>query len=121
MLFSGEAFAFQLDEGWEVNAAAQVKGFKQAETDDIYTGSVKFEADLTLPDGEIYKNLISNTVTKSKDGEEMLDMQIEMQFNLDGDFEVGSYSLKVIAEDVNSPEGYTKRDTLIIPFKLESF
>jgi hypothetical protein len=39
-LFSPDAFAFTMEEGWELNATVNVKGFKQISEEDVCRRSV---------------------------------------------------------------------------------
>lgn len=97
-LFSPEAFAFQLDEGWEVNASIQVKGFNQVEENDKYKTVLSYTIDLELPSGEVVSKVDFDNLTESSD-EEILDYSIDSQIELDTNFTTGSYKLIFNVED----------------------
>ena len=90
--FSPEAFAYDLGSGWEVNASTFVKGFKQEKEGESYTALLSYDLDLVIPEGDTIKSLISRTEDK-KNSEEMIDTQLEAQFELDSTYTPGKYSV----------------------------
>ncbi|HVO72956.1 MAG TPA: hypothetical protein VMT35_02970 [Ignavibacteriaceae bacterium] len=90
--FSAEAFAYDLGNGWEVNASVFAKGFKQEKKGENYTALLSYDLDLIIPKGDTIKSLISRTEDKSNN-EEMIDTQLEAQFNLDSTYAPGKYSV----------------------------
>jgi hypothetical protein len=88
--FSPEAFAYDLGSGWEVNASTFVKGFKQEKEGENFTALLSYDLDLVTPKGDTIKSLISRTEDK-KNNEEMIDTQLEAQFNLDSTYAPGKY------------------------------
>jgi hypothetical protein len=90
--FSPEAFAYDLGNGWEVNASTFVKGFRQEKEGENYTALLSFDLDLVPPKGDTIKSLISRTEDK-KSKEEMIDAELEAQFVLDSTYAPGKYSV----------------------------
>lgn len=90
--FSPEAFAYDLGSGWEVNASTFVKGFKQEKEGETYTALLSYDLDLVTPAGDTIKSLISRIEDK-KNNEEMIDTQLEAQFELDSSYAPGKYSV----------------------------
>ncbi|MDA3860878.1 MAG: hypothetical protein PF445_06605 [Melioribacteraceae bacterium] len=115
ILFSPEAFAFSLDNGWEVNASVNAKGFAQIEKDnsDLYYTHLSYSVNLFTPEDSIhnadYDSIIDST------NEEVMDIQIESQLELDSGFKAGNYIIEFIVLDKYS----ATKDTLSTKFVLE--
>ena len=90
--FSPEAFAFDIGDRWEVNALVNVKGFNQKEIEDTFHASITYSVDLILPDDKKIENIFNNTEEVTKE-EEILDVQLEVQFELDSTYTEGKYKL----------------------------
>lgn len=99
-LFNPEAFAYDLGNAWEVNALINVKGFEQRENDDNkhFEASISFTADIETPDGRVVKNIYSDDVEYSL-GEEIIDIPLEVQFELDSTYITGKYLINLTIED----------------------
>ena len=115
VLFSPESFAFSMEDGWEVNASVNAKGFAQIEKDnsDLYYHNINYSVNLFTPEDSIfnadYDSIIDST------SEEILDVQVESQIQLDSGFKPGQYKLEFIVVD-----GYSQtKDTLSTIFVLE--
>jgi hypothetical protein len=96
--FSTEAFAYDLGSGWEVNASTFVKGFKQEQEGENYSALLSFDIDLVTSKGDTIKSLISRTEDK-KNNEEMIDTELEVQFELDSTYAPGKYSVVFRVKD----------------------
>jgi len=90
--FSTEAFAYDIGEGWEVNATTRVKAFIQNENKNNYTATIAFDVDLITPKGDTIKALISRVEDKT-DKEKMADVPLEAQFDLDSTYATGDYKV----------------------------
>jgi hypothetical protein len=91
--FNPEAFAYDLGGDWEVNAMVNIRGFEQRESSaKLYEASISFSADIITPRGETVKNLYSDTVNVSLD-EEIMDIPLEVQFDLDSTYSLGKYRI----------------------------
>ncbi len=114
-LFSPEAFAFTLDNGWEVNATVNASGFAQIEKEnsDQYFTHLNYTVNLFTPEDSLF-DVDHDSVVDSTD-EELMDFQIETQIELDTGFTAGSYTIEFIVEDKYS----TTKDTLSTQFILE--
>jgi hypothetical protein len=113
-LFSPDAFAFTMDDGWELNAAVNVKGFKQNNEDDIYKSKVSYLIHVVTPTDTIYS--ADYGVLEESSNEELMDIAIESQIQFDSNFEAGNYMLLVFAEDQLN----ANKDTVTIPFTLSA-
>jgi hypothetical protein len=113
-LFSPDAFAFTMDDGWELNAAVNVKGFKQNNKDDIYMSKVSYLIHIVTPTDTIYK--ADYGVLEESSKEEMMDKTIESQIQFGSNFQAGDYMLIVFAED----QFNANKDTVTIPFTLSA-
>lgn len=94
-----EAYAFYLDDGWEVNADAIAKDFMQEEINDQFKSSLKYEVSLITPDGDtlysVYKGVVDTTLA-----ERTLRLPIESQFGLDSTHVIGKYGVLFNVEDL---------------------
>jgi len=113
-LFSPDAFAFSLDDGWELNATVNVRGFRQKSEDDGYRSSVSYLIHLITPSDTIYN--VDFGVLEESSEEELMDLTIESQIEFNSNFDAGDYLLLVFAEDRFN----TNKDTTKIPFTLSS-
>ena len=115
ILFSPESFAFFLDNGWEVNASVNAKGFAQIEKEnsDLYFTHITYSVNLFTPEDSLY-NADYDSIIDSTD-EEIMDLQIETQLELDNGFPKGNYTIEFIVEDKYS----ITKDTLSTRFVLE--
>jgi uncharacterized protein YfaS (alpha-2-macroglobulin family) len=108
--FSPEAFAYDIGDSWEVNAALRVKGFAQIEKDGTHSAAVKYSVSLIYPDGKEVDSVYSDKKNESKK-EEIMDIPLEAQFNLDSSLVDGNYTLVFDVEDINSKSTATARVT----------
>ena len=115
ILFSPESFAFSLDNGWEVNASVNAKGFAQIEKEnsELYFTHITYSVNLFTPEDSLY-NADYDSIIDSTD-EEIMDVQIESQLELDSGFSKGNYTIEFIVEDIYS----STKDTLSNKFILE--
>lgn len=113
-LFSPDAFAFSLEDGWELNATVNVKGFKQNSVNDKYSCKVSFLIHLITPSDTMY-NADWGVLEETSD-EEMMDLTIESQIEFNSNFESGEYQLLLFAEDLFN----ANKDTVTIPFSLSA-
>ena len=115
VLFSPESFAFSLDNGWEVNASVNAKGFAQIEKEnsDLYFTHLSYSVNLFTPEDSLYNTDYNSFIDSTK--EEIMDTQIETQLELDNGFAKGNYTLEFIVEDKYS----LTKDTLSTKFVLE--
>ena len=97
-VYSPEAFAFQLDESWELNASVQVKSFMQEEQENSYTSKLSYYVNLTTPSGELLEEVDYGLVNKSND-EKMTDLQVDIQIVLDSSFKAGEYEIEIYVLD----------------------
>ena len=96
--FSPEAFAFDIGDTWEVNAQVNVKGFNEKEFEDMFHASITYSVDLILPDKKKIENIFNTTEEVTKE-EEIIDVQLEVQFELDSNYTDGKYKLLLNIRD----------------------
>ncbi len=90
-LFSAEAFAFKLDNNWELNGTTYVRNFTQEENNFGYSHKISYKIDLVKPNGdEIY--ILSDEVENNID-ERALDIPLEFQTELDSTYKLGKYKI----------------------------
>lgn len=96
-LFSGEAFAFKLDNSWELNGSAYVRNFTQKENEFGYNHKISYRIDLVKPDGEEFYLLSDEVENNVK--EKALDIPLEFQTELDTSFSFGKYKIIFSVKD----------------------
>ena len=70
-----------------------VKGFEQREgNEDAFKASIFYSADIKTPDGKTLENLYSDNIDIS-DQEELIDIPLEVQFELDSTYSHGKYTI----------------------------
>ncbi len=105
--FNPEAFAYDLGNTWEVNATIIVKGFEQREgSGDTFEASISYTADMKTPDGKTEENLYSDEIIISAE-EEIIDIPLEVQFELDSTYSFGKYTIIFNITDINSQNSIT--------------
>ena len=98
--FSPEAFAYDIGDTWEINATVNVKGFVKKEVGDELSASLEFTVDLTGPDSLRVTNIFSDT--KEVSSNELIDIQLEAQFELDYNSPDGLYIINFNVTEINS-------------------
>jgi hypothetical protein len=97
-LFSPEAFAYSLDNSWELNASCQAKGFVKNENNGKFASQISFVIDLKLPDGNVTKNIQRGRVDQFVE-EDAMDLTINTQIKLDSTYKAGTYIIIFNAKD----------------------
>lgn len=103
--FSPEAFAYDIGDSWEINATVNVKGFVIKESGNQSSASIFFSVDMIGPDSIEVKNIFSDE--KEITSDEIIDIQLEAQFELDYNSQLGLYKLIFNIKDKNSKETTT--------------
>lgn len=107
--FSPEAFAYDIGDEWEINATVYVKGFAKKEVDDELSASLGFSVDIVNPAGAETQDKFSDT--KEITRKELVDVQLEAQFELDYDSPDGLYKIIFHIKDKYSGE-ITEAETI---------
>lgn len=97
-LFSPQVFAFDLEDGWEVNVSINVKGFQQNIIKDSFQAIISYNTDLITPQNDTIKSL-SSKVIEERYKTELLDLPIQIQLEIDSTFDSGQYKLIVYVTD----------------------
>lgn len=100
--FSPEAFAYDIGDAWEVNATINVKGFTKTEVSDELSAALEFSVDLSGPDSVDVENIFNDS--KEVVGSELIDVQLEAQFELDYTYPEGIYKIQFNVIDIMSGE-----------------
>ncbi len=96
-----DAFAFQLDEGWELNGSAIIKNFTVVENENNFSSKLSYYINLTQPDSSIVEEADYGLIDISE-AEELSEYQLNFQIELDSGFSSGNYNLLLIVlDDVN--------------------
>ena len=103
--FSPEAFAYDIGDSWEINATVNVKGFVKKEVGDELSTSLAFRVDIIDPDGVETKNIFIDS--KDVTSKELIDVQLEAQFELDYNSPDGLYKIVFNITDKFSGETVT--------------
>jgi hypothetical protein len=113
-LSTPEAFAFALDNGWEVNASVIAKGFAQIEkkNSDLYYTNISYSVNLYTPEDSIYNADYDSIIDSTN--EKIMDIQIETQLELNEGFSKGNYTLEFIVVDKYSSTKDTVSTNLIL-------
>lgn len=101
--FNSQAFAYDIGDYWEVNASTRVKGFQQDEIEGKYSASLAYDIHLVVPAGDTLFAMISRVEDKKTD-EAMMDVPIEIQFELDSTYSAGAYTVIFSVKDVNNEQ-----------------
>lgn len=96
--FSTEVFAYDLGDGWEINASTRVKGFVQNDAQGEYSAKISYTVDLLTPEGKTIKDITSGILDKNQN-ESFIDLPIEAQFELDSSFVFGNYKIILNLKD----------------------
>jgi len=78
--FSPEAFAYDIGDSWEINATVNVKGFEKKEVGNELSTSLGFSVDVIDPDGTETLDVFFDS--KEVTSKELIDVQLEAQFEL---------------------------------------
>jgi hypothetical protein len=98
-IFSEEAFAFYLEENWELNASARIKGFTQQEDEqDNYIAKLSYSINIITPAADTLTNIDYGLIDELSE-EEMVDLVLETQIEIDTTFAVGKYKIVFIVDD----------------------
>jgi len=100
--FSPEAFAYDIGDSWEINATVNVKGFVKKEVGDELSTSLGFSVDIIDPDGVKTNDVFFDT--KEVTSQELIDAQLEAQFELDYNSPDGLYKIVFYITDKYSGE-----------------
>lgn len=111
--FSPEAFAYDIGDGWELNATVNVRGFGTKETDDQVSVSLSYSVDLINPNNEETIDIFSDSKEVTKD--EVNYVQLEAQFELDSTNVQGMYKVIFNVTDNIS----NKTSSAQVEFELE--
>ena len=87
-----EAFAYSLDEGWELNSSVNVSGFQQNEEEGQYSAKLSYSFHLVTPESDTLYEADYGYIDKHEK-EKMMDIQIDSQMEIDSSFSTGEYQI----------------------------
>jgi hypothetical protein len=90
--FNPVTYAFKTDQGWDVQASIQVKGFTQEKEKDTYIVKMFYSVDLLKPNGNLVKGVVKDTIDE-ENTEEFMDLPVNVQFELDSTYALGKYKV----------------------------
>ncbi len=113
--FNAEAFAYDLDNYWEVNITTRVKGVSEIkdEKTNEYLYELSFTIDLVHPDSTIEKNKFSFSHSQ-KSNEKLKDVGLEAQFELDSTYKEGNYKIIFNISDAHSKNSTSFEKELVL-------
>lgn len=91
-LFSLEAFAYSVEDGWELNASCRVKGFEQRIFNNLYYAKLSYTIDIKTPDGKLLNNIDEGLIDQSN-SEKFSDLSINSQIQFDSSYSTGTYEI----------------------------
>lgn len=106
--FSPEAFAYDLGDKWEVNALVNVRGFEQRKGNDnkSFKASLTLSADIKTPAGKLLGGIFADSISVAHH-EEILDIPLDVQFELDSTYSLGRYQIVIHITDEFSKNNMT--------------
>lgn len=113
--FNAEAFAYDLDNYWEVNISTRIKGAKEYldEESKNYLYALSFSVDLVHPDSTVEKNKFSFAHSQQSD-EKLRDLGLEAQFELDSTYKAGNYKIIINIKDEHSQKQTSIEEELVL-------
>lgn len=115
-VFSSEAFAYKLQDGWELNTSAYVKDFIVSETNGIFSCDLTYYIDIHTPSGLVIAKADTGVI-QTKSGDEFDEVPIDIQIELDNGFEMGTYKIVYFVVDKKNNQLVT--DTTTFELSLE--
>lgn len=97
-IFSPDAYAFPMEQSWELDGSFRVKGLEAKETKDEYVYSVTYSLTL-LNAGNEKRIVIKDAAYEEQADEELADIGIDFQAELDSTFTEGKYKALINIQD----------------------
>lgn len=101
--FSPEAFAYSLDNGWEVDATVMVRGYEMQKESSQNSVKLAYSVDLVTPTNQLKKGLFADTLDEGST-EPYSDLRLESQMELDSTYTPGKYKVVFNIKDLYSGE-----------------
>lgn len=99
--FSPEAFAYSLDNGWEVDATVMVRGYEMKTENSQNTVKLAYTVDLVTPNNQVKKGLFADTLDEGS-SEPYGDLKLESTMELDSTYTPGKYKVVYNIKDLFS-------------------
>ncbi len=102
-LSNPEAFAFNIENSWEVNSSVNAKGFLKKELNNGFSSKLFYTVNLITPAQDTIKKIFTDTLASFQKND-FNDVQIEAQMEMDSSFAKGNYKLIFIVNDMYSKQ-----------------
>lgn len=113
-LFSPTAFAYDVENYWEVNAEVYAKGFDYREKGDTIISKLIYSVDLVAPKGDTLKSIFDDSMEEYSN-EVISEMSLEAQLEIDTSYAKGEYEFIFNVKDDISEQ----QKSIKAKFKLE--
>ncbi len=110
-LFSPESFAYELDNGWELNSSVRVKGLQQEKNKNGYSAKLSYTIDVITPAGDTLKNAYDG-IDDVNQKEEISETAVDVQIEFDSTFAKGKYILLYSVHDDLDSQNASISDTV---------
>jgi len=105
-----DVYAFELDNGWELNVNGKAIGFELNKVNGNYETNLSYEIDVVKQNGEVVKSIVKDDI-KENSAEEIKDVQVEAQAQLDSTFELGNYKVILrLTDQISGSETESEKD-----------
>ena len=109
-VFNPEAFAYSLEDGWELNASTRVKGFIQKEDKDGYSVKLSYYVNIITPAADTLNEADYGIIDERK-SEEIADLGLDVQIELDSSFMPGKYKIIFfVSDDYSNQQASTETE-----------
>ena len=98
VLSNHDAYAFPVENGWEVNTSVIVKGFNQETNNGNFSAKLAYTVDLVKLSGDTVKSIHGDSIEK-EESEEMADIPVDAQILMDSTYTSGKYTIILNIKD----------------------
>lgn len=98
VLSNHDAYAFPVENGWEVNTSVIVKGFNQKTNNGNFSAKLAYTVDLVKLSGDTIKSIHGDSIEK-EESEEMTDIPVDTQILMDSTYTSGKYTIILNIKD----------------------
>lgn len=112
-LFSPEAFAYSIEDGWELNASCRVKGFAQRLINNLFYAKLSYNVDIKTPDGKLLSNVDEGLIDQNS-SEKFSDLSINSQIQFDSSYSEGNYEIIFnVSDDLSGRVASIKKEFVL--------
>lgn len=92
VLSNHDAYAFSVENGWEVTTSVMVKGFMQTSKNGKNYAQLSYSVDLVKGNGDTVKSVASDKA-EDENADELSGIKVEAQIELDSTYTPGKYKV----------------------------